>query len=177
MAISKSALNIGRFYKKNNKSRKDETGASKISTPSPEDETVAFGDTAAQVGIGIGPLREIIERGADTTLGDLVFVNQSDLSRHGAPPTDDLFDMKNRLVNLSSNKQKHTFQKFNTSMPLTLDCGIDADSDNRETHTVQSIEDATGRLSNLVRLMDENSKIIQPSDLTVQSYKSESISN
>jgi len=43
---------------------------------------------------------------------------------------------------------------------------------------VQSIEDATGRLSNLVRLMDEHSKIMQPSDLTVQSYESQScISN
>ena len=45
-------------------------------------------------------------------------------------------------------------------------------SDMLRGETVQSIEDATGRLSNLVRLMDENSKLIQPSDLTVQSYKS-----
>ena len=49
-------------------------------------------------------------------------------------------------------------------------------TDREETNTVHTIEDVTGRLSNLVRLMDENSKIIQPSDLTVQSYESQSVS-
>ena len=56
-----------------------------------------------------------------------------------------------------------------------MDCDRINDSEQRET--IQSIEDATGRLSNLVRLMEQNSKLIQPSDLTVQSYKSQSMSN
>jgi len=74
----------------------------------------------------------------------------------------------------------HHFTGFNTSLPLTfknVDRGGDDSDDQRETHTVQSIEDATGRLSNLVRLMDENSKLLQPSQQSVQSYKSLSASN
>ena len=69
--------------------------------------------------------------------GDLAYANQSDLSRHGIP-TDDLFDIKNRLIDLTSKKKDHRAfgKKFNTSMPLTLD-NIEADdSENRETHTV-----------------------------------------
>ena len=71
--------------------------------------------------------------------------------------------------------EKH-FTEFNSSRPLTHNNGEDHEnsSQQRESLTIQSIEDATGRLSNLVRLMEENSKVIQPSDLTVQSYQSQS---
>ena len=94
-------------------------------------------------------------------------------------------DLKNKLVNLSNSKPvphhhnqvgkvKNFSAGFNASQLLQYAEGI-ADADNSDMlrgETVQSIEDATGRLSNLVRLMDENSKLNQPSDLTVQSYKS-----
>ena len=68
-------------------------------------------------------------------------------------------------MNLTSRKPNDInydrFKKFNTSGKIS------DSSHNDVTHTVQSIEDATDRLSNLVRLMDENSKIMQPSDLTI----------
>lgn len=70
---------------------------------------------------------------------------------------------------------------MNDSRPLNIidDAYIGHSSQGKETTTVQSIEDATGRLSNLVRQMDEESKIVAPSnDFTVQSYLSHlSVSN
>lgn len=52
--------------------------------------------------------------------------NQSDLSRHGDNAlVEEFHDLKNRLVNLSTNKHnKHTghrFTGFETLTPLTLD--------------------------------------------------------
>ena len=114
-------------------------------------------------------------------------MNQSDnLSKHGTGVLQEEFmDIKNRLVDFSNSKPKphHNLKIKNLSAPFGESLleyvdnedrrhGQDDDSDLLRGETVQSIEDATGRLSNLVRLMDENSKLIQPSDLTVQSYKS-----
>ena len=119
----------------------------------------------------------------------MMLVNQSDqMSRHGTGKLQDnneFKDLKNKLVNLSNSKPvphhhnqvgkvKNFSAGFDASQLLQYAEGVpDADnSDMLRGETVQSIEDATGRLSNLVRLMDENSKLNQPSDLTVQSYKS-----
>ena len=93
---------------------------------------------------------------------------------------DEFQDLKNRLVNLSTSKQhhrakNHRFEGLETLTPLTFDMlkqGEATSSQQLHDESVLSIEDATGRLSNLVRLMDENSKLLQPSDLTVESYKS-----
>ena len=107
-------------------------------------------------------------------------------------------DMKNRCVDFSSNRnliqadaskillKEKRFTQLNKSLPFSLNDEdedglnghdeVGADSSNIETHTVHTIEDVTGRLSNLVRLMDENSKLMQPSDLTIKSYESQSVS-
>lgn len=61
---------------------------------------------------------------------------------------------------------------FDRPLAQTMNMDGDRIDDSEQRETIQSIEDATGRLSNLVRLMEQNSKLIQPSDLTVQSYKS-----
>ena len=102
--------------------------------------------------------------------------NQSDLSRHGAD-NEEFIDLKNRVVNFSSKKNtkfakvdRH-FSGFHSSSPLTINNEYQDDTEYRDAHTVQSIEDATDKLSNLVRLIEENSKM-QPSDLTIHSYKS-----
>jgi len=85
-------------------------------------------------------------------------INQSDLSRHGKKRMNDEFtDLKNSLVDFSTKKQLALKNNL-FSIPLSLVEVEREDSQMRET--VESIEDATGRLSNLVRLMDENSKLM-----------------
>jgi hypothetical protein len=70
---------------------------------------------------------------------------------------DEFTDLKNSLVDFSTKKQLALKNNL-FSIPLSLVEVEREDSQMRET--VESIEDATGRLSNLVRLMDENSKLM-----------------
>lgn len=70
---------------------------------------------------------------------------------------DEFTDLKNSLVDFSTKKQLALKNNL-FSIPLSLVEVEREDSKMRET--VESIEDATGRLSNLVRLMDENSKLM-----------------
>ena len=90
-------------------------------------------------------------------------------------------DLKNRLIDFSGNDKvrQHSQALFNTSWPTVLKnygaarhMELGANFNNQAADaldsnhlplplSVQSIEDATGRLSNLVRLMDEQSKLLQ----------------
>ena len=99
-------------------------------------------------------MEDLTPRGNSASL----VINQSDLSRHGKKRMNDEFtDLKNSLVDFSTKKQLALKNNL-FSIPLSLVEVEREDSQMRET--VESIEDATGRLSNLVRLMDENSKLM-----------------
>ena len=119
------------------------TATSKLSTPDPEEDTVALGDTERHQMINQGGDTETIVMGINKlSLQDLqrqrhrsnreseLIINQSDLSRHGgrhhSALNEEFIDMKNRRVNFSSKKQDlgkmmdHHFSGFNTSLPLTF---------------------------------------------------------
>lgn len=99
-------------------------------------------------------MEDLTPRGNSASL----VINQSDLSRHGKKRMNDEFtDLKNSLVDFSTKKQLALKNNL-FSIPLSL---VEVDrEDSQMRETVESIEDATGRLSNLVRLMDENSKLM-----------------
>ena len=168
-------------------------------TREPENEAGGFEDTAPQsrnpVGTNLRGMAEMAHKRAISPLiGESIrsaglsqapYINQSDLSRHGAL-NEEFLDMKNRRMDFSNRKKadainmtqkEKRFAKSNKSLPFSLNDEDEQDIiDCEESQTVQTILDVTGRLSNLVRLIDENSRLIQPSDLTVQSYESQSIS-
>ena len=147
--------------------------SSNLFTPAPElsvEEMVDQGKKHekqfySQASSGIGGRHIFDDKSSQT----IVNLNQSDLSRNGRNAMNYHFnDLKNSLVNFSTQKQLAMKNQIFSHLSL-------ADVDKEESQvreTVESIEDATGRLSHLVRLMDENSKLMEPSDLTIHSYKS-----
>ena len=125
--------------------------------------------------------KKITEVVNDDSSETIFYMNQSDISRHIGPGADGhsstVTNMKNRRAhNLStkSKKQKnHDMNKnnfsvgFTTSLPLTFNGEEEDEHDGLGvvvTNSRRNSQAAGSRLSNLVRLMDETSKLIQPSE-------------
>ena len=115
----------------------------------------------------------------------MINLNQSELSRRGPSLLEDEFDIKNCLVDLTQNRQygsrhrQSLKEKFDGSGLVELHTFAkeeDIKDQMKNVHlyeTAQSIEDNTDKLSNLVRQIEDNSKINLPSTMTIKSYISQ----